>query len=98
MPRMYEPVIEGKYKVTGDTRAIPIVVEYEEDEIQWGGSTSTSMDAVEPDTLKEPMTKPSGNLWQMSEISEVKTFLSRKAWILIKIRTVKSKCRNPVRA
>ena len=33
-PRMHEPVIEGNYKLTGDTRVIKIV-EHEEDETQW---------------------------------------------------------------
>ena len=34
MSRMKDSIIEGKYKVTRDTRVIPIVVEHEEDEIQ----------------------------------------------------------------
>ena len=32
MQKMYDPVIEGNYKVTGDTRFIPIV-EHEYDKI-----------------------------------------------------------------
>ena len=31
MPRIHETFIEGKYKVTGDTRSIPIVVDHKED-------------------------------------------------------------------
>ena len=31
MPRIHEPVIEGKYKVTVDTRVIIIVMEHKED-------------------------------------------------------------------
>ena len=38
MPRMHDPVIEEKYKVTRDTRVI-LIAEYEEDEIQWVCST-----------------------------------------------------------
>ena len=44
LQKMHEPVIEGKYKVTGDTRVIPIV-EHKDDEIQWAFSTSISTDA-----------------------------------------------------
>ena len=32
------------------------------------------MDAEEPDTLKEAMTMPNGNLWKISAISEVNNF------------------------
>ena len=35
MPIMHEPVIEGKYKVTRDTRDIPIVMEHKEYKIHW---------------------------------------------------------------
>ena len=41
---MHDPVIEVNYKVTGDTRVIPIV-EHADDEIQWAFSTSIYMDA-----------------------------------------------------
>ena len=44
MQKMHEPFIEGKYKVTGYTRVIPIV-EHKDDEIQWACSTSISTDA-----------------------------------------------------
>ena len=44
---MHEPVIEGNYKLTGDTRVIKIV-EHEEDETQWVWSTSISADTGEP--------------------------------------------------
>ena len=42
--KMHDPVIEVNYKVTGDTRVIPIV-EHADDEIQWAFSTSIYMDA-----------------------------------------------------
>ena len=35
MTRMHEPVIKVKYKVTGNTRVVLIVMEHEEYEIQW---------------------------------------------------------------
>ena len=60
---MYEPVIEGNYIVTGDTRVIPIM-EHKDDEIQWACSTSIHTDAGEPETLKEAMTRPNGHLWK----------------------------------
>ena len=95
MTRMHKPVIAGNYTVTRYTRVIP-VVEYKEDKIQWACSTSISMDPVEPNTLKESMTSPNGHQWKMSTISEVKEFLSRKAWILTKRSVVKAKGRNTV--
>ena len=64
MPRMHEPLIEGKYKVTGDTRVIPIIVEHKKYEIQWACSKSISTYAGEPETPKEAMTRPNGNLWK----------------------------------
>ena len=42
------------------------------------------------------MTRPNEHLWKMSVISEVKYFLSRKAWIPTKRSIVKEKGRNPV--
>ena len=57
MIRIHEPVIEGNYKVTGDTRVIPIV-EQKYYKIQWACSTSISTGAGEPETLKEAMTRP----------------------------------------
>ena len=42
------------------------------------------------------MTRPNGNLWKMSAISEVNNFLSRKALIPMKRSTVKSKDRKLV--
>ena len=74
MPKMTEPIIEGRYKVTRGTRVIPIVVEHEEDEIQWVCNTSISNYSGEPDTLKESMTRPNGYLWKISAISEVNFF------------------------
>ena len=79
MQRIHNPVIKGKYNVTGYTRVIPIVVEYEGDEIQWACSTSISTNAGKFETLKEAMTRSNGNLWRMSEISEVINLLSRKS-------------------
>ena len=95
MQKVQDPVIKGNYKVTGDTRVIPIV-EHKDDKIQWACSTSSSMDAGETETLKEAMTRLNGNLWKMSAISEVKNFLSRKAWIPTKRIVVKSKGIIPV--
>ena len=92
---MHKPVIEENDKVIGDTRVIPIV-EHEYDKIQWSCITSIYTDAGEPETLKEAMTSPNGNLWEMYAISEVNNFLSRKAWILTKIGVVKDKGRNTV--
>ena len=53
------------------------------------------MDAGEPYTLKEEMTRPNGNLQKMSEISEVNNCLSRKAYIPTKRSIVISKVRKP---
>ena len=75
MPIMHEPLIKGKYEVTGETRVILIVMEHEEDEIKWACNTSISTDAGEPETPKEAMTRPNGNLWRMSAIYEVNIFL-----------------------
>ena len=61
MQKMHDLVIEGNYKVTGDTRFITIV-EHEDDKIQWACSTSIYTDAGEPETLKEAMTRPNGHL------------------------------------
>ena len=61
MQKMQNPVIKGNYKVTGDTRVIPIM-DHEDDEIQWACSTSISTGAGELETLKEAMTRPNGNL------------------------------------
>ena len=94
--KAHEPIIEGKYKVTGDTRVIPIDVENKEEDISRACNTSLSMDAGEPKTLKEEMSRPRRNLWKMSDISEVNNFLSRKAWILINRSTVKAKNSKPV--
>ena len=77
---MHNPVIEVNLNITGDTRVIPIV-EHEDDEIQWICSTPISTDAGEPDNLKEAMTRPNEHLRKTSSVSEVKYFLSRKAWI-----------------
>ena len=66
MPRMYEPVIEGKYTATGDTRIIPIAVEHKEEEIQWVCNMSISVDIGDPETLKEAMTRTNGHLWKLS--------------------------------
>ena len=61
-----------------------MIVEHEEDEIQWECSTSIYTDAGEPQTLKEAMKRPTGNLCKMLEIYEVNNFMSRKAWITMK--------------
>ena len=95
MQKMYDPGIEGNYKVTGDTIVIPIV-DHKDDEIQWACSTSIYKDAGEPETLKEAMTRPNVHLWKISAISEVNNFLSRKACIPTKRSVVKFKGINPV--
>ena len=96
MPIMHKPVIKGKYKVTGKTRVVLIVMENEEYEMHWVCNTSIYMDAGETETLKESITRSNGYLWKMSAIYEVKNFLSRKAWIMIKRNILKAKGRNPV--
>ena len=73
MQNIHEPVFEGNYKVTGDTRVIPIM-EHEYDKIKWALSTSIYTNNGEPKTLKEAMTRPNGHLWKISAISEVKFF------------------------
>ena len=54
------------------------------------------MEDRDPGTLTEAMTRPNVHLWEMSRISEVNNFLSRKAWVLMKISVVKYKGRNSV--
>ena len=67
-----------------------------DDDIQWVCNTSISAYTGEPETLKEAMPRPNGYLRNISAISEVKTFLSRKAWILRKRSVLKAKVRKPV--
>ena len=74
--------------MAGDNRVISIV-EHKDEEIQWACTMSLYTDSGEPETLTEAMTRPNGNLWNMSAISEVNNFLSRKACILTKISAVK---------
>ena len=74
---MHKPVIEGNYKVTGDTRVIPMV-KHEDDEIQWPCTTYISTDAREPDTFKEATTRPNGHLLKMPAISEVICFCQER--------------------
>ena len=78
MHNMHDPVIEGNFKLTGDTRVIPIV-EHKDENIQLTCSTYISKGAGKPKTLKEAIMKPNGHLWKMSTISEVKNILSRRA-------------------
>ena len=47
MEMMHAPVIKGSFKVTGDTRLMPIV-EQKYDEIQWSCSTLISTESKEP--------------------------------------------------
>ena len=51
IPKIHEPIIKGKLKVTGYTRAIMIAVEQKEDEIHWACNMQISTDAGEPETL-----------------------------------------------
>ena len=60
MPGMHGPVIEEKYKVTGDTIVI-LIVEHEEEKIQWVCSMSIYMNTGKTETLKEVMTRPNEN-------------------------------------
>ena len=83
IPRMDKPVIKGNYKVTVYTGVI-LVMKHEYDKIQWYCNTSISTDSGQQETLKEAMTRPNRHLWKMAAISEVKRFLSKKAWILNK--------------
>ena len=53
-------------------------------------------DDVEPETLKEAMTRTNGHLWKMSETYEMNNFLSINEWILTKRSVVKAKDRKPV--
>ena len=92
---MHDPLIEGNYKVTVDTRVIPIV-EHEYDKIRWTCIMYFSTDDGEPETLKKAMMRPNGNLCKISAISEVNNFLSRNSWIPTKRSVVKTKGRNPV--
>ena len=92
---MHKQVIKGNYKVTGDTRVIPIV-EHEGDEFQWACSMSIFTDSGEPDTHKKAMTRPNGHPGKISAISEANNFLSIKAWIKTKISVVKAKGRKPI--
>ena len=87
--KMHDTVVKGNYKVTEDTRVIPIV-EHEDEKIQWSCSISISKGAEELETLKEAMTRPNGHLWKKTVISEVKKILSRKACILTKRNVVKA--------
>ena len=78
--KMNDPVIKVNYTVTVDTGVIP-VMEHEYDKIQWNCNTYISTDSGQQETLKEAMTRPNRHLWEMAAISEVKHFLSKKAWI-----------------
>ena len=74
---MHKPVIKGNFNLTGDTGVV-LIVEHKYDKIQWACSASIYTASGEPDTPKEGITRPNGNLWKMSAISEI-IFLSRKA-------------------
>ena len=90
MYRMHKSVIKGNYKMTRDTRVV-LIVEHEEDEINWACSTSISRGTGEPEAFKEAMTRPNIHLWVMSAISEVNNVFSINAWILTTRIAVKSK-------
>ena len=53
MPIMHEPVNKGKYKVTGNTRFVLIVMENEEYQMHWVCNTTIYTDEGAPETLKE---------------------------------------------
>ena len=67
MQKIHKSFIEGNYKVTRDTRVIP-VVEHGYDEIQWVCSMYISTDSGEPENLNETMTRPNEHLWKISAI------------------------------
>ena len=90
MQNIHDPAIEGNYKVTRNT-SVTTIIDHEDEKIQWACSTSIYTDDGEPETLKEAMTRPNGNLWKMSAILEVKHVLSRKSWIITKRSVVKAK-------
>ena len=94
IPRMDKPIIKVNYKVTVYTGVIP-VMKHEYDKIQWYCNTYISTDSGQQETLKEAMTRPNRHLWEMAAISEVKHFLSKKAWISTKRSIMKAKGRNP---
>ena len=75
--KIHYSVIEVNYKITEDTRVIPIV-EHKDEEMQWVCSTSIYLDFGEPETLKEAIRRPNGHVRKISAISEVNNFLSRK--------------------
>ena len=54
---MHKPVTNVKYKVSGKTRVVLIVMEHEEYEMQWACNMSIHTDAGEPDTPKEAITR-----------------------------------------
>ena len=54
------------------------------------------MDNGEPETRKEAMMRPNGNLRKISAIPEVNNYLSRMVWIPMKRSVVKANGRNPV--
>ena len=61
LKKMNDPFIKRNYKVIGDTRFISIM-KHKDGEIQWACSTSIYTDAREPETIKEAMMRPNGNL------------------------------------
>ena len=69
MKKLHEPIIKVKYKVTRETRFIQIIVEHEEDGIQWACNTSISTDTGEYETLREAISRPIGHLWKISAVS-----------------------------
>ena len=66
------------------------------DEIKWVCNTSIYTDTGESRTVNEAMSRPNIHLWNMSYISDVKKFLSRKAWILMKRSRLKAKGIEPL--
>ena len=64
MSRMHEPVNKRKYKVTGNTRFVLIVMENEEYQMHWVCNTSICTNIGSPETLKEETTRSNRHLWK----------------------------------
>jgi hypothetical protein len=98
-----------KYKVTGDTTAIPIVLgaddnsatiekqnEVGTETVHFLFNTCIASDPGEPKTLKEAMESPDREYWIASITAEINNFISRGAWEFVKIDEVRKENRRPI--
>lgn len=98
-----------KYKVTGDTTAIPIVLgaddnsatiekqnEVGTETVHFLFNTCIASDPGEPKTLKEAMESPDREYWIASITAEINNFMSRGAWEFVKIDEVRKENRRPI--